>query len=241
MSTLPTGITTETLNQQFADLSAGERITHLYETFGEKAVASTSFGLQAAVMLKLISDHAPEMPVIFVDTGYNFPETYQYIDTLTQLFPVNLKPYTPLYTPAQQEARWGRRWEKSEEERAQYGLINKVEPMNRALKEHGALVWLSGIRRAQSRTRVGREFTEQQSNTLKAYPILDWPDAQIEHFMKKHALPSHPLQEKGYVTMGDWHSTKPMENGLSAEQTRFGGNKYECGLHIESDESDFQI
>ena len=241
MSPLAPHTNIQALNSQLANQSAGERVATLFDTFGSRAVVSTSFGLQASVMLKLVSEHAPKMPVIFVDTGYNFPETYRYIDTLTSLLDLNLKYYTPLYTPAQQEARWGKRWEQGLEGRQLYAKINKVEPMSRALKERNADVWLSGIRRSQSSTRAHRNFAEAQSDTLKVYPILDWPNAQVEHYMKKHNLPPHPLASKGYVTMGDWHSTRPVKSGESAESTRFGGEKYECGLHIDSKESDFQI
>ncbi len=231
----------ETLNQELSGLNAGQRVAKLYEEFGEKVVASTSFGLQASVMLQLIAEHAPKVPVVFVDTGYNFPETYKYIDSLLGMLDLNVKFYAPQFTAAQQEARWGKRWELGEEEMQKYAILNKVEPMNRAITELNAEVWLSGLRRSQSSTRANRDFTEQQGNILKAYPILDWPDAQVEHFMLKNSLPSHPLASKGYVTMGDWHSTRPMTDGVSAEETRFGGNKYECGLHIETNDSDYQI
>ncbi len=241
MSSASTDINASTINQEISDLSAGDRVAWIHQNLGNKAVASTSFGLQAAVMLKLISEHAPDMPVIFVDTGYNFPETYRYIDSLTDILDVNLKYYSSRYTPAQQEARWGKRWEKGSDELLTYAKLNKIEPMNRALKDHSAMVWLSGIRRSQSSSRVNRDFAEEQGSTVKAYPILDWPDIQVEHFMNQHDLPAHPLSKKGYVTMGDWHSTRPLENNVSAEETRFGGEKYECGLHIESEDSDFQI
>jgi phosphoadenosine phosphosulfate reductase len=112
--------------------------------------------------------------------------------------------------------------------------------MNRALRESGADVWLSGLRRSQSKTRQNRAFVERQKNTIKAYPILDWADAQVELYFQKHELPRHPLAAKGYVTMGDWHSTRPAE-GDDAEATRFNGQKYECGLHLDSKASDFQI
>jgi phosphoadenosine phosphosulfate reductase len=112
--------------------------------------------------------------------------------------------------------------------------------MNRALRETGADVWLSGLRRSQSKTRSDRSFVERQKKTLKAYPILDWADAQVDLYFHQHDLPRHPLAAKGYVTMGDWHSTKPAEGG-DAESTRFNGEKYECGLHLDSGSSDFQI
>ena len=221
------------LNAQFKDLNAGERVSLLWEKFGATAVASTSFGLQAPVMLKLISEHCPEMPIIFVDTGYNFPETYRYIDTITEKLDINLHSYSSPYSAAQQEARWGKLWEQGSEGLEHYSKLNKVEPMNRALEELGATVWLSGLRRSQSKTRADRNYLEQQGERLKAYPILDWPDAQIKHFLNSNDLPAHPLRAEGYVTMGDWHSTRPIEEGMTAEETRFNGQKYECGLHYQ--------
>lgn len=216
---------------------AGERIKYLYETYGDRVVASSSFGLQAAVMLHLISENAPKIPVIFVDTGYLFPETYKYIESLQEELNVDLRIYQPAMTPARQEALYGKLWEQGEEGNKKYGVINKVEPMDRAIKEIGGDIWLSGLRRAQSSTRADRALAEQKKDTLKVYPILDWADAQVASYFYQNKLPKHPLEAQGYVTMGDWHSTVPMSDGMSVEETRFGGNKYECGLHVD----DYQI
>lgn len=220
------------------DKKAGERIKWLYETYGDRVVASTSFGLQAAVMLKLISENAPKIPIIFVDTGYLFKETYDYIAQLTEELDVDIRHYVPKLTSAWQEARWPKLWETNPQE---YGKINKVEPMNRALQEIGGDIWLSGLRRSQSSTRAERPLAEQQGKTLKVYPILDWADAQVFSFFCNQKLPKHPLEKQGYVTMGDWHSTRKPEEGEDAESTRYGGQKYECGLHESSGENDFQI
>ncbi len=220
------------------DLRAGKRLELLYDTFGERMVATTSFGLQAAVMLKLLHDHAPKVPVIFIDTGHLFPETYQYADELMELLPLNYRVYQPEISAARMQALWGNLWE---DEAERYGRITKVEPMNRAMKDTGADIWLSGLRRSQSKTRQERPFIEKQKQTEKVYPILDWADAQVDLFFHQNDLPRHPLAEKGYVTMGDWHSTRPSLNG-SADGTRFDGEQYECGLHVDSGaSSDFQI
>ena len=112
--------------------------------------------------------------------------------------------------------------------------------MNRALQELGADVWISGLRRSQSSTRSERAVAEKQARTLKIYPIIDWDDETVDAFIRKHGLPRHPLAAAGYVTMGDWHSTKPGSTS-SRESTRFNGEKYECGLHLDSGEQDFQI
>ena len=231
----------ERVNESFLKMSAPDRIKWLNEQFGSRLVLSSSFGLQAAVMLHLVSKNAPDMPVVWLDTGYLFEETYQYAEQLIEELNINVKVYQPKLTAARQEAIYGKLWEQGEEGNSRYGLINKVEPMNRALQELDVDVWLSGLRRSQSSTRVGRQFAEQQKQTLKVYPILDWSDSQVCAYFHEHQLPKHPLGEKGYVTMGDWHSTKPVEEGGSAEDSRFGGSKYECGLHLSSETQDFQI
>lgn len=230
----------EGLSSELVGLRAGQRLELLYERLGDRLVASTSFGLQAAVMLKLLNDHAPMVPVVFIDTGFLFPETYQYAQDLMERFPLDYRIYQPTVSAARMQALWGNLWEEGREGADRYGLLTKVEPMNRALREIGGDVWISGLRRAHSETRQERNFAEQQKKTLKVYPILDWADAQVDLFFYQNNLPRHPLAEQGYVTMGDWHSTRPSEDG-NAAGTRFNGEKFECGLHLDSGTSDFQI
>lgn len=218
--------------------NAGQRVAWLAEMFGGRLVTSSSFGLQAAVMLHLLSQNAPDVPVIFVDTGYHFPETYRYLEELSGLLNLRVRRYVPSMTAAHQESVYGRLWESDPKA---YARLNKIEPMNRALKELGANVWLSGLRRSQSTSRAERAMAEQQGRTLKVYPILDWADAQIASYFHEHKLPRHPLEKEGYLTMGDWHSTRKPQNGEGPESTRFNGKKYECGLHEESGQIDFQI
>jgi phosphoadenosine phosphosulfate reductase len=229
------------LSAEIAPMRAGERIKLLHKRLGDHLVATTSFGLQSAVMLHLIHENAPEIPVVFIDTGHLFPETYQYAEQLCAMLPkLDLRVYQPTISAARMQALWGNLWENGKEGAERYGVLTKVEPMNRALRELGADVWLSGLRRSQSETRSDRPFVEQQKKTLKAYPILDWADAQVDIYLHQHNLPRHPLSEKGYLTMGDWHSTRPSEDGTAAG-TRFNGEKFECGLHLDSATSDFQI
>jgi phosphoadenosine phosphosulfate reductase len=229
------------LSEELRGLRAGQRLELLAERLGKSLVASTSFGLQSAVMLKLLHDHAPNTPVIFIDTGFLFPETYRYAEELMEKFPLDYRIYHPTISAARIQALWGEVWvDHTNGGSERYGLLTKVEPMNRALREIGADVWISGLRRSHSETRQERSFAEQQKKTLKVYPILDWADAQVDIFMNQHELPKHPLAAQGYVTMGDWHSTSPSSDG-SANGTRFNGEKFECGLHLESTTSDFQI
>jgi len=240
MSLTATTTSPELLSKELEGLRAGQRLELLHERLGDRLVASTSFGLQAAVMLKLLKDHAPEVPVVFIDTGFLFPETYRYADELMERFPLDYRIYQPAVSAARMQALWGNLWESGKEGSEKYGMLTKVEPMNRALSEIGGDVWISGLRRVHSETRQDRAFAEQQKKTLKVYPILDWADAQVDLFFHQNNLPRHPLGEQGYVTMGDWHSTRPSEDG-TPNGTRFNGEKFECGLHLDSGTSDFQI
>jgi len=228
------------LSLMLAPLRAGERLRALHEQLGKRVVATTSFGIQAAVMLHLIHEHAPKIPVVFIDTGFLFPETYRYAEELSALFDLDLRIYQPTVSAARMQALWGNLWEDGDGGADRYALLTKIEPMNRALRETGADVWLSGLRRSHSKTRAERNYAEQQKKTLKVYPIIDWADAQVDAYFRQHGLPRHPLAEQGYVTMGDWHSTRPAAEG-DAEASRFNGGKYECGLHLDSGTPDFQI
>lgn len=234
-------IQSEDLNLELQSLDAGDRLRLLVDTFGDGLVASTSFGLQSAVMLDLIARHAPTVPVIFIDTGYLFPETYQYGEELVERFGTDLRVFQPKLSAARMESLHGKLWEQGTEGLDRYGILTKVEPMDRALKELQATAWISGLRRSHSSTRAERPFAERQNRMMKVYPILDWVDARVSAYMHDRHLPQHPLAAQGYLTMGDWHSTAPALNGLDAESSRFNGQKYECGLHLESGETDFQI
>lgn len=229
------------VNRELEGASAIERVRWAYREFGDKLVMSTSFGAQAAATLALVTSVAPEIPVVFVDTGYLFPETYRFADSLRERLNLNLRVYQPLVTAARQEALWGKRWEQGVEALSAYNFDNKVEPMNRALKELGGEAWISGLRRQQSTSRAHLRVVECQNRTHKIHPIIDWTDRDIHTFLTSNGLPYHPLWDEGYVSIGDVHSTRKWEPGMLEEETRFGGVKRECGLHEVSDRMDFQI
>ena len=237
-------ITVQAYNENHSDLETAspvDRVQWAHEHYGEKLILSTSFGIQSAVMLHLATSQIPEIPVIFVDTGYLFPETYQFAETLTKRLDLNLKTYLPLQSAAHQEAIYGKLWEQGIKGLERYNQINKIEPMNRAVQELGATAWLSGLRRGQSTTREKRKVAEQQNKIMKVYPIIDWNDKDIYNYLTEHDLPYHPLWEQGYISVGDWHSTSKLMDGMNAEETRFGGLKRECGLHESNASLDYQI
>jgi phosphoadenosine phosphosulfate reductase len=218
-------------DQRLSAVSASERIKWALAEYGRSLVLSTSFGAQSAVMLHLATRLAPDIPVIFVDTGYLFPETYLFADELTKRLRINLKVYRALQSPAWIEARHGRLWEKGPEGLEAYNQIAKVEPMRRALTELGARAWLAGLRRVQASTREHLPIVSGQDGRVKVLPIVDWGDREVHRYLTENELPYHPLWEKGYVSIGDIHTSRPLTADLTPEQTRFFGLKRECGIH----------
>lgn len=219
------------INQQLEQLSAIERVTWALEHLPKAYVLSSSFGIQAAVCLHLIIRQYPEIPVILTDTGYLFPETYQFIDTLTQQLQLNLKIYRAEISSSWQEARYGKLWLEGIDGIERYNQINKVEPMERALKALQAQTWFAGLRRQQAKSREHLPVLSIAKGIFKFLPIVDWGNKQVYQYLKENNLPYHPLWEQGYLSVGDTHTTRKWEDGMSEEETRFFGLKRECGLH----------
>jgi phosphoadenosine phosphosulfate reductase len=221
--------------------TAEDRVRWAAERFGDRLVMTTSFGIQSAVMLHLVTRIVPEIPVIFIDTGYLFPETYRFADGLARQLALNLKVYNPAMTAARQEALYGKEWERGVEGLKRYNFINKVEPMERAVRELGANAWLTGLRRSQASTRRELKVVHNQNKVAKVHPIIDWDNRRVHRYLTDNALPYHPFWEQGYASVGDWHSTSKLLAGMTEEETRFGGLKRECGLHENSGRPDYQI
>lgn len=219
------------LNEKLVLLSAEERVAWALKRYRGHIVLSSSFGAQAAVMLHLVTAQEPGIPVVLIDTGYLFPETYRFIDTLTQRLDLNLHVSRPQLSAAWQEARYGKLWEKSLKGIEEYNQINKVEPLNRALQDLKARAWLTGVRRQQSESRNGLHVLALKDGRVKIHPIVDWTDRDVFQYLKKFDLPYHPLWDEGYVSIGDVHTTRRLGEGMSEEETRFFGLKRECGIH----------
>ena len=216
--------------------TARERVEWAVENLESEFVLSSSFGIQAAVCLHLITQVKADTPVILTDTGYLFPETYQFIDDLTDQLNLNLKIYRAQHSSAWQEARYGKLWEQGIDGLTKYNLINKVEPMKRALKELNAKTWFSGLRRSQASSRGSLPVLSIQNDCFKFLPIIDWSNKEVFYYLKEHGLEYHPLWEQGYVSVGDIQTSRPLEVGMSEEETRFFGLKRECGLHEDDTE-----
>jgi phosphoadenosine phosphosulfate reductase len=219
------------INEAFARFSPERRVEQALELLPGAHVLTSSFGAQAAVMLHLVNTVVPRMPVVLIDTGYLFPETYRFIDDLTNRLNLNLKVVRSDESPAWQESRFGRLWDQGLAGIEQYNRINKQEPLDRALKELGAETWFAGLRRSQAESRAKIAPIEYKRGRYKVHPLFDWSDRDVGVYLKQHSLPYHPLWEKGYLSIGDWHTTRSMAEVDSMEDLRFFGLKRECGLH----------
>jgi len=228
----------ERLNEELEYKTAEQRLEWAIRELKPQIILSSSFGAQAAVCLHLCVRIWPEIPVVVTDTGYLFPETYTFIDELTESLKLNLKVYRAELSAAWQEARFGRLWEQGVDGITRYNQVNKVEPMQRALDELGAKGWIVGLRRSQSSTRKKLDVLGIQNGFLKVHPIVDWNDKKVFDYMFEHDLPYHPLWEQGYISIGDTHTSHRLVDGVTEEEVRFFGLKRECGLHEDFNPGD---
>jgi len=213
------------------NFSAQERVSWALDYLPPQAILTSSFGIQSAVMLHLLAMQKPDIPVVLIDTGYLFAETYAFADELCSKLALNLRVFRPELSPAWQEARFGRLWEQGMDGIQLYNQLNKVEPMARALEVLQAGTWFSGLRRIQSHSRDEIKIIQAHGNIVKVHPLADWTDRDIHAYLTAHDLPYHPLRNKGYISIGDHHTSLPLSAVENDDQTRFFGLVRECGLH----------
>lgn len=221
-------------SEQLETLSAPALMEWAAERFGDSSVISTSFGIQSAVTLRLATRVLPNIPVIWVDTGYLPAETYRYADELSSRLQLNLQVFQSDVSPARMEALHGRLWETgSAADFQRYDDLRKVEPMQRALRQLQPQAWISGLRAEQTEFRKTLSRVSFDSGRYKVLPILRWSSRDVYQFMIDNDLPQHPLFDQGYSTVGDWHSSRPVSAADQDDRaTRFGGLKQECGIHL---------
>jgi len=219
-------------------LSAEDRLSWAWETFGDSFCLTTSFGIQSAVLLHMASRlgdgrAGAGVRVIWVDTGYLPAETYRYAKELCERLPLNLQVVQSDLSPARMEALYGQLWETgSLEDLSLYNRLRKVEPLDRALKQGGIRCWASGVRGSQTDHRRTMTALDSVRGLWSVRPLLSWRPKDVFYYMERHQLPQHPLFAEGYSTVGDWHSSAADDGTREGRATRFGGLKQECGIHL---------
>ena len=182
---------------------------------------------------ELTAKSGRQVAVLWVDTGYLPPETYQYAERLVEQLQLQLVVAQSAMSPARMEALHGRLWETDQlGDLELYHRIRKVEPLDRALTDLAVTCWASGVRGSQTDHRKAMEPLDAVRQRWSLRPLLAWSKRDVYYYMEEHKLPQHPLFEQGYSTVGDWHSSAPDLGDVSGRATRFGGLQQECGIHL---------
>ena len=225
------------INEQLKDATPQEIIQWACETFGDRCAMTSSFGINSAVMLHLVTQVKRDINIIAIDTGYLLPDTYHFANQLTNLLGLNVRWYAPRISTAHIEALHGELWKNDDDASYQkYFDYTKGEPMQRALRELDVKAWIAGLGARQTQFRSTLRAVELQNGIYKIHPILKWGPKEKYFYLKEHGLPEHPLHEQGYASVGDWHSSRPVSKDDDNERdTRFGGKRQECGLHLPKD------
>lgn len=226
----------DVINQSLAGASAETTLRWTRDTFGDAVVMTSSFGAESALMLHLVKQTLPNIRVVFVDTGYLFPETYRFVEELRERLDLDIRTYSSSMTTARQEALFGKLYEGDAQQQRAYLQMNKVEPLDRALRELAPKAWIAGLRRHQTEFRKHLQPVELKDGIYKVHPILDWSEEDAYAYMRRNDLPFHPLFARGYRSIGDEHSTYPVLDGEDARAGRLLGVHRECGIHLPREE-----
>ena len=212
------------LNKKYKPLSLEERLTALYQDFGQAEVMLTSsFAATSAFLLKLFSQVNPEQLVYFIDTGYHFEETLNYKKELQKQYGLRVRSISAVAEEHEFTTK-DRTWEKNPDFCC---YLNKVKPLD--LSKSRYTVWVSGLMEWQSDHRATLDIFELRSDILKFYPLLDVSRKERDAYIKSHNLKFHPLVAKGYHSIGCTHCTIPGDE----RSGRWNNNpKTECGLHL---------
>ena len=220
------------MEARFAGVAAPDMLRELI--MGELAgrIASvSSFGAESAVLLHMVADIDPDVPVIFTNTQKMFGETLAYRDELSErLGLTDLRVFRPDPRLLRLKDDKGLRWSYDPDGCCE---IRKVEPLRRALAPFSA--WISGRKGFQAGTRKALPRFEVEDGRLKINPLADWPKADLEAYFAEHALPRHPLEAQGYLSIGCAPCTSRVQPGEDPRAGRWRGwDKVECGIHVST-------
>ncbi len=202
-----------------------------YREKGQRMFSTSSFQSQSLVLLHMLSKIEPSLPVYFINTGYLFPETVQFKEKIKNLWSLNVievKPATPKYMQMGPDDKL---LFTSDPDHCCY--LNKTQPLEGVLQAHD--IWINGIRADQSQVRSSM-LVEQPApfGTVRFHPMLDWTNQMLYRYIRDHNLPRHPLEEKGYQSIGCEPCTRKLDMEMQEREARwFGLNKFECGLHVD--------
>ena len=202
----------------------------IYQEQGLRLFASSSFQTHSLPMLHLISRYAPETPVLFINTGFHFPETLIFRDRIANAFGLHVVDVKSDVPKNLQRDIDGQFYFTSEPDYCCF--LNKTQPLTQAMGEYD--VWINGIRKDQNANRRSMQFEARTpEGKLRYHPMLDWNSKLIFQYRKKHQLPEHPLEKQGYFSVGCEPCTRKYDADNNRDGRWFGSKKTECGLHTD--------
>jgi len=207
-----------------------EKLQQLREK-GKKMFITSSFQTQSMVLLHIISQIDKDMEVFFINTGYHFPETIVHKNFVASTLGLQVKEIKPLTPKSLQRDAQGNLLFTFDPDYCCY--LNKVQPLEQLIEKYD--IWISGVRADQSEHRnMLSEFEPTRGNAIRYHPLLRWTHKDVMDYVRKHDLPVHPLEARGYISIG----CEPCTRALSEQNPRngrwFGMRKTECGLNNES-------
>lgn len=198
---------------------------------GKRLFIGSSFQTHSIPLLHIIRSISREIPVYFIDTGFHFPETIAYKERITEQLDLDVTNVRSMVCKRLQCDAEGMFYFATDPDHCCY--LNKIQPLEHVLIAHD--IWINGVRADQSETRrkMGK-FAQGPFNTKRYHPVLDWNSKDIYYYRKLYDLPAHPLEEKGYFSIGCEPCTRKVDPLGDERQGRwFGMKKTECGLHTE--------
>ena len=215
--------------ERFAGIDAPAMLAAVIPELGPRLAAVSSFGAESAVLLHIVASVDSLLPVVFTDTEKMFPETLSYRDALAErLHLTNLHVVRPDPRLLATKDAAGERWTYDPDGCCE---IRKVEPLARALAPFDA--WISGRKGFQAGTRQALPRFEAEDGRLKINPLADWDKARLDAYFAAHDLPRHPLEARGYLSIGCAPCTSPVRPGEDPRAGRWRGfDKVECGIHV---------
>jgi phosphoadenosine phosphosulfate reductase len=205
---------------EFETVPAGKVLGWAVERFGRNLGVACSF--QDCVIIDLAVQADPDIEVIFLDTGFHFPETLAYVEQVRRRYDLNLR----VVTPGPEADAWPCGTDRCCE-------LRKVEPLERALEGRDA--WVTGLKRCDTPLRSDAPIVswDPLRNLVKVNPLATWSDDDVAYYVADHHLPSHPLASEGYLSIGCAPTTRPVVPGEDPRAGRWAGTgKTECGLHV---------
>jgi phosphoadenosine phosphosulfate reductase len=202
-----------------------------YSSTGKKLFATSSFQTHSIPLLHIIAQVDNSIPVYFLNTGYLFPETILFKDELADKLGLQFIALNSIVSKTQQRDEKGNLFFTSDPDYCCF--LNKTQPMEPVLKTMD--IWINGIRADQSATRAQmKEEEETPQGALRYHPMLHWSSKDIYEYRAEHNLPAHPLEARGYLSVGCEPCTRKLLSGDDERSARwFGMNKVECGLHTD--------